>query len=547
MGPKTAMKVGGAALCKSVGVAAHEIYIEMVGKLFLLVLIFSCVAVCTGQGTSAQPPNILFLMADQMRADLLSCTGNKISKTPNLDQLAMEGVRYTNAFSTTPTCTPARAAILTGLSPWYHGMLGYGQVANRYDFEMPRALSDAGYYTCSIGKDHFGWNSTANDGIDHGYHQTDLYDGLPDELDNYDQWLAKEYPGVNPMATGLEYNDYRGAVYALPEYYHPTAWVGRGATSFIESYNRSDPFFLKVSFHRPHSPYDPPERWMEKFNRDDMPPPYIGNTWDKEYAQTYDEPPPPMWNGDIGLDEVKRSRQAYYASVGFVDEWIGEILQTLDREGLRNNTFVFFTADHGDMMGDHYLWRKGYPYYGSAHVPMLLSWPPSMDSKVTVKRGTALDVVTELRDILPTFLDVAGVNIPETINGSSLLLTLEKSAPNWREFIDLEHAVVYNETIHWNALTDGQIKYVFRAYYPDEQLFDLSKDHMELSNLGSDPQWKSTLLKWRQRMIEQFEKEGRGEEWVKDGVLQRREKTQVYSPNYPGEHALPPDYRHYEP
>ena len=254
------------------GCSASNKMVKMNGKLFLLVLIFSCVATSTGQRTSSQPPNILFLMADQMRADLLSCAGNKISKTPNLDQLATEGVRYTNAFSTTPTCTPARAAILTGLSPWYHGMLGYGQVANRYDFEMPRALCDAGYYTCSIGKDHFGWNSTANDGIDHGYHQTDLYDGLENELDNYDRWLATEQPGVNPMATGLGFNDYRGAAYALPEYYYPTAWVSRGATSFIESYNRTDPFFLKVSFHRPHSPYDPPERWMEKFNRDDMPP-----------------------------------------------------------------------------------------------------------------------------------------------------------------------------------------------------------------------------------------------------------------------------------
>ena len=524
--------------------AQQLIVVKMLDKLTLLVLVLSY---ATAQEAGTQRPNILFLMADQMRADMLSCTGNKISMTPNLDQLASEGVRYTNAFSSTPICTPARAAILTGLSPWYHGMLGYGNVANRYSFEMPRALSDAGYYTCSIGKDHFGWNNTANDGIDHGYHQTDLYDGLPDELDNYDQWLAKELPDVNPMATGLEYNDYRGVTYGLPEYYHPTSWVGRGATSFIESYNRSDPFFLKVSFHRPHSPYDPPEKWMEKFNRDNMPPPYVGNTWDKVYAQKFDEPPPPMWSGDIGLDGVKQSRQAYYASASFVDEWIGNILQTLDKQGLRNNTFIFFTADHGDMMGDHYLWRKGYPYFGSAHVPMLLSWPPSMDAKITTKRGSTLDVVTELRDILPTFLEVADVNIPESINGSSLLLTLNNTPPKWREFIDMEHSVIYNETIHWNALTDGQMKYVFQAYFPDEQLFDLSKDHMELTNLATDPQWKSTLLKWRERMIEQFEKEERGEEWVKNGVLQRRVKNQLYSPHYPGEHTQPLDYRYFAP
>ena len=444
-----------------------------------VVLASAFFAVLPRSSGSSQRPNILFLMADQMRADMLGSAGNKLAKTPNLDKLASEGVRYTNAFSSTPICTPARAAILTGLSPWYHGMLGYGTVASRYAFEMPRALAKAGYLTCSFGKDHFGWNSTDNQGIDHGYQHTSLYDGLPQELDDYDEWFAREYPDVDPMATGLEYNDYRGVAYGLPEHLHPTAWVGREATQFIESYNGSKPFFLKVSFHRPHSPYDPPQRWMDQFSEAEMPPPSVSNTWDKVYAIHYDDPPPPMWCGDIG-ESVRHSRRAYYASVGFVDEWIGEILETLDKKGLRDNTFIFFTADHGDMMGDHYLWRKGYPYFGSAHIPMILSWPPSMDDKVTAQRGTSLDVVTELRDLLPTFLDVGGVAIPPSINGSSLLLTLQTTPTKWREYIDLEMAVTYNLTIHWNALTDGKTKYVFQAFFPDEQLFDLSADPMEI-------------------------------------------------------------------
>ncbi|XP_064395752.1 arylsulfatase-like [Halichondria panicea] len=497
----------------------------------------------TVQGNEDRP-NILFLMADQMRADALGCSGNKLAQTPNLDRLAADGVRYTNAYSSTPICTPARAAILTGLSPWYHGMLGYGNVATKYEFEMPRALSDAGYYTCSIGKDHFGWNSTTNSGIEHGYHETDLYDGLPQELDDYDEWFAKTYPEVNPMATGLQYNDYRAAVYGLPESLHPTAWVGRGATSFIETYNNSQPFFLKASFHRPHSPYDPPKRWMEQFKPDDMPPPFISNAWDKEYALHYDTPPPSMWAGNISTESVRLSRQAYYASTGFVDEWIGEILQTLDRKGLRNNTFIFFTSDHGDMMGDHFLWRKGYPYFGSARVPMLLSWPPSMDSSVSVQRGTSLDVVTEMRDILPTFLDVAGINIPDTVNGSSLLQTLKKSPTlKWREYIDLEMSITYSLIIHWNALTDGKMKYVFRAFYPDEQLFDMTQDDKELVNVAGQSKYNSALLEWRARMVSQFENEGRGDGWVKDGVLQRRVGNTLYSPHYPGnKQMLPQDY-----
>ena len=152
-------------------------------------------------------PNVLFLMADQHRHDVLGAV-NPTAITPNLDKLAAEGVRFKHAYSSTPTCTPARfvaaaerarvqpvrvqrypaharplpcwvrgmyrAAVLTGLSPWYHGMLGYGVVADRYPFEMPRALSAAGYATHSIGKDHFGWNKTANAGIPHGYSTTNL-------------------------------------------------------------------------------------------------------------------------------------------------------------------------------------------------------------------------------------------------------------------------------------------------------------------------------------------------------------------------------------
>ena len=494
-------------------------------------------------------PNILFLMADQMRADVLGCAGSTVAKTPNLDWIASQGVRFKNSFTSTPSCTPARSAILTGLSPWYHGMLGYGVVANRYGFEMPRALSEGGYFTSSIGKDHFGWNSSTNAGISHGYDVTVLYDGLPEEVDNYDEWFMTVDPGVDPMATGLEFNDYRGAAYALREYFHPTAWVGREAVKFIENYNRSEPFFLKVSFHRPHSPYDPPDRWMEQFKPEDMPAPFTGGNWDTNYAIHYNgTPDPAIWCGDLGLKQVQNSRQAYYASVAYVDEWIGYILKALTNRSLSSETVILFTADHGDMIGDHYHWRKCYPYFGSARIPLLLSWPPFMDRSkggdIAVPRGTVLSEVTELRDILPTFLDAAGLPVPESLNGTSLFSLLrhseepvnfqaEMNSFYWREYIDLEHNICYNVTNHWNALTDGHKKYIFRAFYGDEQLFDIDSDPEELYNLSNYIEWEDTLIMWRKRLIKQFETEGRGPEWVKDGELLIRKKGMLYSPHYP--------------
>lgn len=150
----------------------------------------------------ASRPNILLLMADQFRADCLGAAGNRVIHTPNLDQLAAGGVRFTNAYSATPTCTPARAALLTGLAPWNHGMLRYASVAVRYPLEMPRALRDAGYYTAAIGKLHYHPQRNL-----HGYHQALLDESgrieSPDFRSDYRSWFWSQAPNLDPDATGL--------------------------------------------------------------------------------------------------------------------------------------------------------------------------------------------------------------------------------------------------------------------------------------------------------------------------------------------------------
>ena len=306
-------------------------------------------------------PNILLLMADQWRADCLGAAGNRAIHTPNLDQLAAGGVRFTNAYSSTPTCTPARAGLLTGLAPWNHGMLRYAEVGSRYPVEMPRALRDAGYYTAAIGKLHYHPQRNL-----HGYHQALLDESgrieSTDFRSDYRSWFWSQAPNLDPDATGLGWNDFDAKPYALPERLHPTVWTGQTAAAWIDSYQRPEPFFLKVSFARPHSPYDPPERLWRRYQDADLPAATVA-PWAKRFAPR-SGPQSDAWHGDLGAEQVRRSRQGYYGSVTFVDEQIGRIIEALTRRRLMEETLIIFFSDHGDMMGDHHLWRKSYAVCG---------------------------------------------------------------------------------------------------------------------------------------------------------------------------------------
>lgn len=483
-----------------------------------------------GQGARrTSRPHILFLVADQFRADCLGADGNRVIRTPNLDRLAREGARFACAYSSTPTCTPARAALLTGLSPWRHGMLGYGRVAERYPFEKPRALRDAGYYTFAVGKMHYHPQRNL-----HGFHQALLDESgraeSPEFRSDYRSWFFSEAPNLDPDATGIGWNSYRAGIYALPERLHPTQWTGQTATRFLETYSRPEPFFLKVSFARPHSPYDPPERFWKLYQDAPLPAAAVGR-WAARYAPRSWERDD-IWHGDLGPEQVRQSRQGYYGSVSFIDEQIGRILEALERRGWLEETLVLFTADHGDMLGDHHHWRKSYAYEGSARIPMLVRWPAGL---ISAQRGQVLRQPVELRDVLPTFLDAAGVPAPQSLDGRSLLELVRGRTEGWRPWIDLEHDICYSPENHWNALTDGRWKYIFHARDGQEQLFDLATDPAEATDLAADPAHEQTLRLWRQRLVAHLAE--RGERFVRAGKLALRPESYLYSPNYPARGA----------
>ncbi len=479
-----------------------------------------------GSPRPSSKPNLLLLMSDQHRGDCVGADGNRAIHTPNLDEIARGGALFKQAYTATPSCVPARAALLTGLSPWHHGLLGMDgwPIPPHYPTELPRALKDAGYYTIGIGKMEFGPIRTTGHGFD-----LMIHDETADTFrTDYTSWFLSKAPNLDPLAVGLNWNAFGAKPYPFPERLHPTHWTGETAVRFLRTYKRPEPFFLKVSFIAPHSPYTPPDRCLRQYANADLPKAFTGN-WDARF-KSRSGPGTDIWHGDLDARQVHDSRAGYYGSVSFVDEQIGRILETLDQRGWMGETLILYTTDHGDMLGDHYLWRKCQPYQSDLRIPLLVRWPQGL---VSAKRGQVISEVVELRDVLPTFVEGAGGSVRSRIDGSGLLSLIRGKTSGWRQTLELEHDVCYSPTVHWNALTDGHIKYIFHAYDGWEQLFDLDRDPQEQTDLAADPAHAALLRQWRERMIGKLAE--RGPEYVKNGKLMLRPERMPISPNYPRE------------
>lgn len=487
-------------------------------------------ACCGVTGKNEKRINILFLMSDQQRGDCLGVAGAGWVKTPNLDRLAREGVLFAKAYTSVPSCLPARTALLTGMSPWQSGQLGYKPIPE-YKYEGPAMFTAAGYRTHAVGKNHF--TPMRNK---HGYQTVELEEGWYSvqkghEKCDYALWFEKNAPGKDINASGLGYTDHRGGrCFPFDESLHPTTWTADRAVDFLKTYKGGDPWFLKVSFQRPHPPFDPPKRWYDAYNDVKIPLPKVGKWAEAKYRDTTGslEEQPSATHGIFPEKEITASRRSYLAGLSYVDEQLGRVLDALNERGELENTLILYTADHGDMMGDQYMWRKCRPYEGSARIPMIIRCPESMDLKTS--RGLIREELVELRDVLPTFLDAAGITKPELMDGMSMLDIL--NGKKWRKILDLEHAQIYEKDNAWVALTNGRYKYVYFTLTGQEQLFDLKNDPDELTDLAFENKNQNLLESWRKRMVDHLSI--RGEEWVKDGKLVIQKESVYFGKNHPG-------------
>ena len=472
-------------------------------------------------------PNLILITTDQQRGDCLGCDGHPVLETPYLDELAEGGARFPHAYTSVPSCTPARAAILTGMDQWNHGRLTMtGADALEYPATLPGELAKAGYHTQAVGKMHFHPQRKL-----YGFHHMVLDESarrIGNFISDYHLWFDEHREGAYGYRDhSVDWNSWMGRPTHLPEHLHPTHWTAGEGIRFLQQRDPTKPFFLWLSFARPHSPYDPPQTYYDMYiNNPDIPKPAIGG-WAALYDKKIADVNAPRTNRTDA--EVHRARAAYYGNITFIDHQIGRVLYELRRHdrGTFANTLILFTSDHGDMMGDHYHWRKTYAYEGSARIPFLMKYPDAW----TFDRNRALHQPVELRDLMPTFLDAAGLDIPESVNGQSLLDLSRGKTDTWRTFVQGEHTTCYDKEHGMQYVTDGREKYIWFHHTGKEQFFDLDTDPLECHDLADHPAHRSRVERWRKRLAGINEERGdpRGQNST---LVPQPDGALTLSPNY---------------
>jgi arylsulfatase A-like enzyme len=412
---------------------------------------------------SPQQHNLLLITTDQQRFDTINVAGCPWMRTPHLDWLCDQGIRFTRAYTDCPVCVPSRYSIMTGrhafrqqteFNPWNPS--GFDRSRT-----LPTLLGAAGYQTRAVGKMHF---VPERDHL--GFQHMEL---LPD----YYREVARR--GLHPMDTGLGQNEMAPAISTVHENDSLTRWIAQHSADFLDTRDTSRPFFLWTSFSKPHPPFDPPLNYWQLYRDVAVPGPITGD-WSRGVA---DVPVGARRSScvlnsvDHFAPEVLRDiRRAYYALITHVDYSLGHLFARLRELGLLETTTIIFTADHGDMLGDHHLGAKTVHLEGSAHVPLIVRPAPAFSAEDL--GGTTCGTLACLTDLLPTFLSAAGLPVSTGIDGRDLLA--DRRAGTSRDFLVGE----YGEVL---AVDDGRHRYHWFGEGGDELLFDLHADPTESRDL----------------------------------------------------------------
>ncbi len=492
--------------------------------------------------------NVLFFLTDQQRADHLGCAGNPILKTPNLDRLASEGVRFSKAYVANPTCMPNRCSLMTGQYP---NMCVRAFSVNLDSVNSPtfsETLRKEGYATKAIGKMHFNYWGPSIGGSKsveqisrwiskkerkklmetfpspwNGFDEVELISGHGDLcVGHYSEWLEERAPQyakeiINTFPTLLDHT-YRESV--TPEEYYPTTYCTERAIDFLDKHAKGEhgdkPFLLKVSYPDPHHPCTPPGKWGDMYKPEDIELPKSFS--DKENIKKHKfigprSDLPGRWGKMLFHTTTEEEARGFtaktYGMVSMIDDSVGQILATLEKLGLADNTMIVYTSDHGDMMGDHGMILKGFMgFNGVFNVPLIWKVPG------VTKPGVVSDSLVSAVDLAPTVLNLSNIDkgaIPLDIQGIDITPVLKDPSEKVRDacLIEVDESDIRNkdpeikDTLPFGNL-DMRLKtivterYTLTVYnklqgYGD--LFDRKNDPDELNNLwDSNPELRHELV-----------------------------------------------------
>ncbi len=451
-------------------------------------------------------PNILLIMPDQMRGDCMSLEHHPVLRTPNTDSIGEGGVHLTKAYTTCASCIAARRSLLTGQFPSTNGMVGYREGVPITTPTLPQLLKDGGYFTAIAGR--FMHQSPREE--PYGFEKRVL-GSVYIRDDDYAQYFEENAPELDGIrGIGLSNNGRDAKPFPLDDELHATNWAVRQARQILAEEDSGRSMFLVASFYAPHPPLCPPPRYMDRFLEMELPPTAVGS-WEtapprESYADNVDAN-----RVKLGGEDFRLTQAGYFGLIEQIDDLISDLMAEFKAKSEKEGKpwAIIFTSDHGEMLGDHYLFRKCEPYEGSSRIPFLIQASPELGFKSGVKCNRPVC----LEDIMPTLLEVAGLEAPRNLDGVSLVPVLVGDPDEVRDVLHCEHSTCYDAEQGYHFLTDGRMKYIWRPATGKEQLFDLQADPQELNDLIGHEE----VEVWRRRMIEELT--GRPEGFVAGGKL----------------------------
>lgn len=444
-------------------------------------------------------PNVLMILTDHWFQKLLGVSGHPVIMTPTLDALARDGIRFTNCYSECPVCIPARRTIMTGMSPRSHGDRVYSD-----RMEMPevttlaQSFRDAGYQAYAVGKLHVypQRNRIGFDDVilmEEGRYEFGV-------VDDYQTWLGeKGYIGQEFMH-GMGNNTYYTRPWHLPEETHSANWVTNEMIKMIKRKDPTRPAFYYASYQQPHPPLVPLQCYLDMYSDDEIDKPVQGE-WDQDKILPIEalQDTAKVYTNK----EMVRSKRAFYAACTHVDHQIRLLIGSLREADLLDNTIIVFTSDHGDMLFDHSMVAKRVFYDNAANVPFIISGKPVEDYRGKVDKNLMGQV-----DIMPTLLDLCGIDIPESVDGFSM-------------FSQEKREMLYGEISEGDKATrmahDGRYKLIYYPVGNYTQLFDMEKDPDEKINLADHIDYSEIQEKLTKFLIKNLYKGD--EKWAENNEL----------------------------